>query len=92
MATNFGIRVKKFNTDNGIFTEEGFKSNVSENNHTISYCKVGRKERLYNLWPLMLHMDQHCPFFLCEFFNGNLGYSVLKFCSDFEIADCVVIL
>ena len=41
MAANFGIRVKKFHTDNGIFAEEGFKSDVSDNNQTISYCGVG---------------------------------------------------
>ena len=41
MAATFGIRVKKFHTDNGIFAEEGFKSDVSDNNHTISYCGVG---------------------------------------------------
>ena len=40
MAENFGIIVKKFCTDNGIFAEEGFKSNVSNNNPTISYCGV----------------------------------------------------
>ena len=41
MAESFGIRVKKFHTDNGIFAEEGFKSDVSDNNQTISYCGVG---------------------------------------------------
>ena len=41
MAENFGIRVKKFHTDNEIFAEEGFKSDVSDNNQTISYCGVG---------------------------------------------------
>ena len=40
MAATFGIRVKKFHTDNGIFAEEGFKSDVSNNNQTISYCRV----------------------------------------------------
>ena len=38
MAANLGIRVKKFHTDNGIFAEESFKSDVSNNNETISYC------------------------------------------------------
>ena len=37
MAATFGIKVKKFHTDNGIFAEEGFKSDVSDNNQTISY-------------------------------------------------------
>ena len=32
MAAAFGIIVKKFHTDNGIFAEEGFKSDVSDNN------------------------------------------------------------
>ena len=41
MAETFGIRVKKFHTVNGIFAEEGFKSDVSDNNQTISYCGVG---------------------------------------------------
>ena len=41
MAETFGIVVKKFHTDNGIFAEEGFKSDVSNNNQTISYCGVG---------------------------------------------------
>ena len=41
MAATFGIRVKKIHTDNGIFAEEGFKSDVSDNNQTISYCRVG---------------------------------------------------
>ena len=41
MATTFGIRVNKFHTENGIFAEEGFKSDVSDNNQTISYCGVG---------------------------------------------------
>ena len=41
MAETFGIRVKKFHTDNGIFAEEGFKSDMSDNNQTISYCGVG---------------------------------------------------
>ena len=41
MAATFSIRVKKFHTDNGIFVEEDFKSNVSDNNQTISYCRVG---------------------------------------------------
>ena len=41
MAATFGIRVKKFHTDNGIFVEEGFKRDVSDNNQTISYCGVG---------------------------------------------------
>ena len=41
MAATFGIRVKKFNTDNGFFAEEGFKRNVSDNNQPISYCGVG---------------------------------------------------
>ena len=40
MAANFGIRVKKFHTGNGIFAEEGFKSDMSDNNQTISYCGV----------------------------------------------------
>ena len=40
MAATFGIRVKKFHTDNGIFAEEGFKRDVSDNNQTISYCGV----------------------------------------------------
>ena len=40
MAETFGIRVKKFNTYNGIFAEEGFKSDVSDNNQTIRYCRV----------------------------------------------------
>ena len=40
MAATFGIRVKKFHTDNGIFEEEDFKRNVSDNNQTISYCGV----------------------------------------------------
>ena len=40
MAETFGIRVKKFHTDNGIFAEEIFKSNVSDNNQTISYYGV----------------------------------------------------
>ena len=40
----------------------------------------------------MLRMDQHCPCFLCEFFNGSLGYSILKMCSNFAIADCLVII
>ena len=37
----FGIRVKKFYTDNGIFAGEGFMSDESNNNQTISYCGVG---------------------------------------------------
>ena len=41
MAATFGIRVKKFHTDNGIFAEEGFKRNMSDNNQTISYCGAG---------------------------------------------------
>ena len=41
MAATFGILVKKFHTDNGIFAEEGFKSDVSDNNQTISYCGFG---------------------------------------------------
>ena len=41
MVATFGIRVKKFHTDNGIFTEKGFKSDVSDNYQTISYCGVG---------------------------------------------------
>ena len=41
MAETFDIRVKKFHIDNGIFAEEGFKRDVSENNQTISYCGVG---------------------------------------------------
>ena len=40
MAATFGIRVKKLHTENGIFAEEGFKSDVSDNNQTISYCRV----------------------------------------------------
>ena len=41
MAETFGIRVNKFQTDNGIFAEEGFKSDVSNNNQKISYCGAG---------------------------------------------------
>ena len=41
MEATFGTRVTKFHTDNGIFAEEGFKSDVSDNNQTISYCGVG---------------------------------------------------
>ena len=41
MAATCGIIEKKFHTDNGIFAEEGFKSDVSDNNQTISYCGVG---------------------------------------------------
>ena len=41
MAATFGIRVKKFHTDNRIFAEEGYKSNVSDNNQAIGYCGVG---------------------------------------------------
>ena len=41
IAATFGIRVKKFNTDDGIFAEEGFKSDVSDNNQTINYCGFG---------------------------------------------------
>ena len=40
MAATFDIIVKKFHTENGIFAEEGFKSDVSDNNQTISYCVV----------------------------------------------------
>ena len=40
----------------------------------------------------MLHMDQHCPCFLCELFNSSLGYSVLKMRSESAIADCLVII
>ena len=32
MEANLGISAKKFHTDNGIFAEEGFKSDVSDNN------------------------------------------------------------
>ena len=41
MAATFGIIKKKFHPDNGIFAEEGFKSDVSNNNQTIRYCVVG---------------------------------------------------
>ena len=41
MAATFGIRLKKFHTDSGIFAGEVFKSDVSDNNQTISYCRVG---------------------------------------------------
>ena len=41
MSATFSIRVRKFHTDNEIFAEEGFKSNVSDNNQTIRYCGVG---------------------------------------------------
>ena len=41
MAETFGIILKKFHTDNGIFAEEGFKSKMSNNNQTIGYCGVG---------------------------------------------------
>ena len=41
MTATFGIRVKNFHTDNGILAEEGFKSDVSDNNQKISYCGVG---------------------------------------------------
>ena len=41
MTATFGIRVKKSHTYNGVFSEEGFKSDVSDNNQTISYCGVG---------------------------------------------------
>ena len=40
MAATFGIRVNKFHTDNGIFAEGSFKSDVSDNNQTIRYCRV----------------------------------------------------
>ena len=40
-AATFGIRVKKFHTENRFFAEEGFESDVSDNNETISYCEVG---------------------------------------------------
>ena len=40
MAATFGMRVNKFHTDNGIFAEEGFKCDVSDNNQTIRYCRV----------------------------------------------------
>ena len=40
----------------------------------------------------MICMDQHFPCFLCELFNGSLGYSVLKMRSDSAIADCLVII
>ena len=40
-TVTFGIRVKKFHTDNKCFSaEEDFKSDVSDNNQTISYCGV----------------------------------------------------
>ena len=54
--------------------------------------REGPKARLYNLWPSMLRMDQHCHWFLCEFFNSSLGYYFLKVCSDSVIADCLVII
>ena len=38
MARTFGIIVKKFQTENGIFAEEGFKRDVSDKNQPISYC------------------------------------------------------
>ena len=41
MAETLGIRVKKCHTDNGIFAEKGFKSDVSNNYQTIRYCGVG---------------------------------------------------
>ena len=41
MAETSGIRVKKFHTDSGFFAEEGFKSDVWDNNQTIRYCRVG---------------------------------------------------
>ena len=40
MAETCGIRVKKFHTDNRIFAEEGFRSDVSDNNQKIIYCGV----------------------------------------------------
>ena len=40
MEATFDIRMRKIHTDNGIFAEEGFKSDVSDNNQTISYCGV----------------------------------------------------
>ena len=40
MAATFGIRVKKFHTDNEIFAEEDFRSNVLDNNQKIIYCGV----------------------------------------------------
>ena len=41
MEATFDIRMRKIHTDNGIFAEEGFRSDVSDNNQTISYCGVG---------------------------------------------------
>ena len=40
MEATFVIRVKEFHTDNWIFAEEGFKSDVSNNKQTIRYCRV----------------------------------------------------
>ena len=41
MVATFGIRVKKLQTGNGIFAEEDFKSDVSDNNYTIIYYRFG---------------------------------------------------
>ena len=72
MAATFGVIVKKFHTDNGFFAEEGFKSDVSYNNQTISYCRVGAhfqngiaeadiKQLTEKLRTMMIHENHLCP-------------------------------
>ena len=72
MAATFGIRVKKFHTDSGIFAEEGLKRDVSDNNQTISYCGVGAhfqneiseaaiKQLTEKARTTLIHAKHRCP-------------------------------
>ena len=39
--TTFGVKFKRYHTDNGIFSKQPFRSAIEDTNHTITFCEVG---------------------------------------------------
>ena len=39
-AAPFGVKVKRYHTDNGKFAEKTFRSDIEDSNNTITFCGV----------------------------------------------------
>ena len=40
-AATFVVKTKRYHSDNGIFSEQTFRSAIEDANHTITCCEVG---------------------------------------------------
>ena len=40
-AATFEVKINIYHADNGIFSEQSFRSEIEDANHTITFCVVG---------------------------------------------------